>query len=163
MTPTELLQEALAYQADEFDAETDSPEALAEKLTDAGVSGADLVEWFAAWRERVRTAVANDSPSLQGHEIQRALVLSTCHLKEATALAADEFSPDDGWCDSLRYGYFAWIGSVPDGPPTHTPTLTPDLPEEVQAAAKLAHSLGCTHLHYDKDGPAYSELPTFDW
>ncbi len=43
-----MLNEALAYQAEAF--KRDEP-----------VDGADLVEWFAEWRERVQTILA-DSP-----------------------------------------------------------------------------------------------------
>lgn len=42
----ELLQEALDYEAEAFD-------------TDQPINGSDLVEWFAAWRERVALAIAN--------------------------------------------------------------------------------------------------------
>lgn len=39
-----LIREAVNFEADAFDA-------------DEGVSGADLVEWFALWRVRVKAAI----------------------------------------------------------------------------------------------------------
>ena len=47
----ELLREALGAWAEQFDAMDEADD------TDHYVSGADLVEWFADWRLRVRTAL----------------------------------------------------------------------------------------------------------
>lgn len=41
----EMLLEALRYEADQFDGDPDLP---------LDVSGADLVDWFTDWRERVK-------------------------------------------------------------------------------------------------------------
>ena len=43
-----LMKEALGYEAESFD-------------KDEAVNAADLVDWFAAWRERAKAAVRTDS------------------------------------------------------------------------------------------------------
>ena len=51
-----LLREALDAWSEQFDAPDDAPD------TDQYVSGADLVEWFAGWRLRVRERLAEQPP-----------------------------------------------------------------------------------------------------
>jgi len=48
-----LIDEALSHEADAFDNDTE-------------VSGADLVEWFAGWRSRVKDALDAVNRSIQG-------------------------------------------------------------------------------------------------
>ncbi len=45
-----LLEEALAYRAEQFDGPEDQ---------DLSVSGADTVEWFTDWRLRLHSALAH--------------------------------------------------------------------------------------------------------
>lgn len=50
----DLMREALEYQAECFDGPDDE---------DLSVSGADLVDWFAAWRERLKEVIGADTPA----------------------------------------------------------------------------------------------------
>lgn len=81
-----LIRDALAYEAEAFEQDTD-------------VNGADLVQWFADWRRRAKAAVAGDPPKA---------------TERADHWADDpEFGADDWRMDVIngdtRLGYAEWV------------------------------------------------------
>jgi hypothetical protein len=91
----------------------------------------------------------------KNYEIAKALVLSTAHLRYQTSLAMDQMPVGEGYADTVRYGYQV--------PVSKEAANREGMPEEVEAACKLALELGCTLLRYDADAKTYEDLPTFEW
>ena len=86
-------------------------------------------------------------------EIKSMMIISTGHLKAATAQMLDEDNllrlrqktVKDSWGQSVEYGYLVWAG-------WGTEEYDLDLPEEVLAACKVARDSNCEYVKYDCDG-----------
>lgn len=89
--------------------------------------------------------------------IVQMLLMSTAHIRpednERLLQAAE--NPIDGICvDAADGGYY--ISILDSG---MSPAIGPTLINIICCASQL----NCTHVRLDRDGPIYSQLPTFDW
>lgn len=88
--------------------------------------------------------------------IARMLIVSTAHIRpednERLLRAPEE--PLEGLCvDVADGGYYISIITL----------AWPHYSAELTRVLGYAMHLDCTHLRLDRDGPIYSQLPTFDW
>ncbi len=98
-------------------------------------------------------------------ELRRCVVLSTGHLTQATALAADMSSTPDNDEHLFRteYGYFAYLSQ------THEPAMPDDYWECCQYVHERLKQLPdynedeAIYLMFDRDGPRMDGLPHYDW
>jgi len=85
------------------------------------------------------------------------LIISTVHIRpednERLLKATDD--PIDGLCvDIADAGYYIFILGC---------ELAPEIGPTLINVMCYTRQLNCTHLRLDRDGPVYSQLPTFDW
>lgn len=95
-------------------------------------------------------------------EIHKVLVLGSGHVEEKTMDMLEELAKAEPISSHLiDYDYGAMIGVSTDR--DYWPKrLDEDYPE-LHALYALAHSLGCSWLNLDCDGPVHENLPTFEW
>jgi hypothetical protein len=97
---------------------------------------------------------------IQDPEINRTLVVSTCHVKQETM----EFLSDD--CSEwVVYPYAE--GAMMYVPPAYVEEEH-DKPlrligEELIEIVRAAIELGVKYIQFDCDGPVYEELPCYEW
>jgi len=89
------------------------------------------------------------------HEIQKVLVLSTCHITEDT----DELLRE-GKVPNLvipyEEGYFLWAPSLAS-------ELSDDIPGELKFLLGYARGCTCQWLRLDCDGPERDDLAKWEW
>jgi len=91
---------------------------------------------------------------MSDHEIQKMLVLSTCHVTEKTAKAMEEKSVES----SLPYdfGFFVHV-------PTHARDIPANTPSDLEFLLGYGRGLGCDWIRLDNAGPERDDLPKWDW
>jgi hypothetical protein len=102
------------------------------------------------------------------YEIERALVLSTAHVSEETALLLNHteiLTGDAGlaWAPAMQRPE-GWLFRVPlnMSDAEWTIHLEP-YPAELRAALALARDEGCHWILFDCDGPTVDTLTEFEW
>lgn len=97
-------------------------------------------------------------------EINKEMVLSTCHVKESTLngcfnedfIKEKDFSADE---NNVRFHVeicLHWNEDCREG-------CEVDFPQELTTLLKIAQSHGCKWLVLDYDGAVIEGLPIFDW
>lgn len=83
------------------------------------------------------------------------LVLSTAHLRRATAEAMNAPGTAEWIFDEIQYGYLVKV----------TQERVPEMgiPDELWGCMEFAKSNGCSHIRFDCDGATYESLPKFNW
>lgn len=84
------------------------------------------------------------------YEVQKTLVLSTRHLPDCLIGPAPECSDDVSIVDTTSFGWRLYAGVNEEGYGRLTP------------AVKIARSIGCTWIEFDRDGPEHTTLPRWD-
>jgi len=97
------------------------------------------------------------------YEIEKVLVLSTGHVTLEDSHRLDLKDRANVIVHDYEHGWYIWVGS--DEP--FSDQLLRARAEGYSAAfcnlMTLAHSLGCSYLKLDCDGPLREDLPKFDW
>lgn len=124
------------------------------KKTEVVYTNKHLAAYAEEVATRVITALEKRSAAATPYEFERTLVVGTAHLPalEMTRLLASEWSIGDEYMTVVR---------VNQEPGTQ---LNPaDIGPNFEAAAKLALSLGCSHVKFDRDANTVEKLKVFDW
>ena len=87
------------------------------------------------------------------YEVSKVLTLSTCHIKEDTALYLGSL-PETVICfPKGEHGWFLYAGEYAEDPSV----------PELRKLFEICKEQGCEWLCLDADGPVRKELETFDW
>lgn len=89
-------------------------------------------------------------------EINRELVLSTCHLPPTDASILEDMG------EGYEFGYrlYTFLGETPAEIRSHIDTC---YSAEMMDLLELARAYGCKWLVLDQDGPEMDTLPKFEW
>ena len=86
------------------------------------------------------------------YEIMKTLVLSTCHLTEATCngFKGDLFVADH------EYGVYFYV-------PTDADMQDYEIPDDLRAVIAFAQDMGVREVKFDCDAATVDNLPTYEW
>jgi hypothetical protein len=85
------------------------------------------------------------------YEVNKELVLSTCHLPECVAKMMDDGDQSVGFVYyKFMFGYMVCVNPS-------------KYPAEMMPHIDKAKELGCLWLVYDCDGMVYDEFKTYEW
>lgn len=95
-------------------------------------------------------------------EINKELVLSTCHVSETTCNSVIKDLLDDGIIYATDTGY-GWRIIVPEAQEMEYFKTDSDFPKDLYNLLLLAHSHDCKWLVLDCDGLTYNLLEKYEW
>lgn len=97
-------------------------------------------------------------------EIYQTLVLSTSHVRKATAERLDAICTDGTQQQALstdidgyicKWSIYGWVFYCHDH--------GEETPSDLVACAAYARAQGCDFIRFDCDGPVMSQLPSWEW
>ena len=94
-------------------------------------------------------------------QVEKILVLSTCHVSTETAHGFVNKRFDDSLVvvDRKTGWFINVVGVQTDG----TGKIDSGCPDDLMTCIRLAQENDCEWLLLDRDGPIEADLPTFDW